>query len=255
MQLDICYASLSQPQPPQSPGVDLRLEQIFQIQYLITLSLSTSRFLSQVPLQLSKSLKSLMSLMSQVPHVPTPKPFSAKIEEPGGVFFLVPINATADAIVLDNVNSGQVRTNPEDPLKSMSLIGPDIAPKVPGRLVRFGRLDSLSSVVLNADDYPLEDQYQFKILTETGELMPHNLSEHQFTELWQGPNYSPMWLDANTVRSCVVPLDRESYFVMGTAAFRLIPRPTTTQQELDAFRDKRIAYAKQSIPEESQEPI
>jgi hypothetical protein len=197
-----------------------------------------------------KALESLSPLdipdhVTSIEPIPDPKPFTAKLGEDGIAFLLIPMNHAAEVIVRDNASSGRVRTNPERLGKSMLLISLATPPKAPGNLIRFGRLNPLCDRAFDTAEYPLEDECCFTIHPDTGGLQLHDLSDHQLTELWLGGKCRPDWSDSGTYRTCEVPLDKESYLCFGTAAFRLVPRPASTQAELDAFRDDMIAYARQ----------
>jgi hypothetical protein len=203
---------------------------------------------SLMPLEIPDSIASLDSL-------PNPKPFTTKLGESDIAFLLIPINAAAEAIVLDNVTSERLRPNPENLRHKMLLISLDAPPNIAGKLVRFGRLDASRDLIFDADEFPLEDECCFTVHSQTGELRLHDLSDHQLTELWQGGKCRPDVFDAGTFRTFEVPLDKESYLSIGPAAFRLIPRPTSTREEFDAFKSDLIAYAKQPVSEKRLSPM
>jgi hypothetical protein len=193
--------------------------------------------------------------VTSIEPVPDPKPCTTKPSDKGIAFLLIPVNHAAEVIVRDNAGSGRVRTNPEKSGTSMLLINLDTPPKAPGKLIRFGRLNPFCDLVFEGDEFPVEDECCFTIHPETGELQLHDLSDHQLTELWQGGKCSPDWSDSGTFRTCDVPLDKESYLSFGPAAFRLVPRPTSTREEFDAFKDELIAYAKQPISNKPPKPV
>ena len=207
-----------------------------------------------------KALESLSPLdipdhVTSIEPVPDHKPFTTNLGEKGIAFLLIPMNHAAEVIVRDNSSSGRVRTNPEKSGKSIFLINLDTPPKAPGKLIRFGRLNPFCDLLFDADEFPVEDECCFTIHPETGELQLHDLSDHQLTELWQGGKCRPDWSDSGTFRTCDVPLDKESYLSFGPAAFRLVPRPTSTREECDAFKDDLIAYAKQPISNKPLKPV
>jgi hypothetical protein len=205
------------------------------------------------PFRRLKGVESLSALeipnsVTSIDPLPDPKPFTAKFTEPGMAFYLIPENSAAKSIILDNSTSGRIRPNPEDPSQKVFAIGFGFPPMEPNILIRFGRLDPTRDLTIDGGVIPVEDECYFTVNPLSGEIKLHDLSDHQFTELWQGGKCRPDWVDVGTFRTCNVPFDRESRLAMGPAAFRLIPRPTATKEEADAFRAERIAYAKRPTP-------
>ncbi|KAH8889934.1 kinase-like protein [Thozetella sp. PMI_491] len=191
------------------------------------------------------------------------------MDAPGTVFYLVPNNKYATAIVQDPANRDRVRRAPHiDSDVPVLRIGLDQQPKSPPYLVRFGRREH-NDVILNKR-FSRNDQCYFDFNKDTGELLLHDISEKNDTELCdiiivtdkygnktERPGAPQIW---KTPRQCVVVLSPDPYadpkgpaaerqwiFIMRDAEFRLIPR-THGQGEATLTKEK-LAFAGQPDPD------
>jgi hypothetical protein len=193
------------------------------------------------------------------------------MDAPGTVFYLVPENKYATLIVRDPANRDRRCVNPNNPTKPFLRIGLDQQLKSPPYLARFGRHER-NDVILN-NRFRRNDQCYFDFNKETGELLLHDISENNDTQLYdivyvtteEGEKEEPGRPHiSKTRRQCVVvlapdlypdpdrPRNREWIFKMRDAEFRLIPRRTQGQDEA-VFTEERLAFARQPDPEQTVE--
>lgn len=189
------------------------------------------------------------------------------MEELKTIFYLIPLNHCAIEIIQDPANRNRRCLDPVNPAKSCLRIGLDQNPKSPPHLARFGRHER-NDVVLN-QRFSRNDQCYFDFNKETGELLLHDLSANDSTELfdviysfvketkrWERKAAcAQMW---KTPRQCVVVLSPDAYhdnerhrewiFKISFAEFLLIPRRTQGQGEAEFTKD-RLAFAGQPNPE------
>lgn len=196
------------------------------------------------------------------------------MDAPQTVFYLVPFNNNkyAIAIVNDPANSNRVCRVPYIANGPVLRIGLDQKPKSPPHLVRFGRHKEHNDVILN-NHFSRNDQCYFDINKDTGELLLHDISEKNDTELRdilvtsrddqkvEQPGSSQIW---KSPRQCVVVLspdpyvsaegaavEREWILQIGTrvrAEFRLVP-PRTHGQDGARLTEQKLEFARQHDPE------
>ncbi|CZR66030.1 uncharacterized protein PAC_15930 [Phialocephala subalpina] len=158
------------------------------------------------------------------------------------VFDLIPRDENTLKIARDELNSRRVKRDPDG--NQFLRIGFRPRSKQPGLLVKFGRIFETNDIILRSG-WSRQDQCSFDLNRETGELLLHDLSTRQNTQL----------IDFKTgavqirkyPRQCVVLLDREWILVMGYAEFHLKPRKA---QDPEAFAEERLSFARQPIPNE-----
>jgi len=193
------------------------------------------------------------------------------MDAPGTIFYLKPVNKYAAAIMADPANRDRRCSVPHiDPDGEVLRIGLDQQLKNPPYLVQFGRRE-YNDVILN-NRFSRNDQCYFDFNKDTGELLLHDISEKNDTELCdivtvtdkhgkqkEEPGAPQIW---KTPRQCVVGLNPNPYcnpdgsvierqwiFIMRDAEFRLIPRRTRGQDE-PTFTEERRAFAGKPDPEE-----
>ena len=103
-------------------------------------------------------------------------------------------------------------------------------------------------------DFPNTDQCYFDFHPTTGELLLHDISKNDDTQLYKISNDKDKDKKGakqiyKSPRQCVVLLDSEWIFQIGKATFRLKPRRVPTEQDKAAFTADRLAFVRQ-IPEE-----
>ncbi|CZR52893.1 uncharacterized protein PAC_02770 [Phialocephala subalpina] len=189
------------------------------------------------------------------------------MDQPGTIFCLVPYqnNKYATEIVGNPANRDRRCVDPNIAPVPFLRIGLDQQLKTPPHLVRFGRREC-NDIILN-NRFSRNDQCYFDFNKETGELLLHDISEKNDTELYDvnekgNPGPPQIW---KTPRQCVVVLtpdpyrdddgacDRVWFFKIRDAIFRLIPRRTPGDQGEAAFTEERLAFAGQPDPERTYE--
>ncbi|KAI1300448.1 kinase-like protein [Xylaria venustula] len=140
--------------------------------------------------------------------------------------------------------------------------------KNPPYLVRFGRREH-NDVILN-NRFSRNDQCYFDFNKDTGELLLHDISEKNDTELrdvvvtfqngkkkekpggpqiWKTPRQCVVVLSPNPYRNPDGPaVERQWIFKMRDAEFCLIPRRTRAQDEAK-FTEEKLAFAGQPDPD------
>jgi len=168
------------------------------------------------------------------------------MDEPGTVFCLIPQDFDADEVVRYEANRNRRRYDPNNSSKQFLRIGFDQPSKVPGQLVRFGRIPEINDVILG-EHWSIADQCYFDFHRTTGELLLHDVSSRSNTVLWDEGIPDQI---GKSPRIGVVSLTREWYFSIGCATFRLIPRITQCQQDVEAFTEEKMAFARKPVPKE-----
>ncbi|KAK4129993.1 kinase-like protein [Trichocladium antarcticum] len=194
------------------------------------------------------------------------------MDGPGTVFCLVPLNKYATLIVNLPANRGRACIHADDPSVKVLRIGLDQRLKSPPQLARFGRHER-NDVILTSH-FSRNDQCYFNFNKDTGELLLHDLSENDDTELyplglnkegkvthgdsqlWKKPRQCAVVLDPDPYRNPDDPRshERECIFQIGSrprAVFRLVPR--RHQSNVAAFTDEKRAFAGQPDPERTVE--
>ncbi|KAK3369804.1 hypothetical protein B0T24DRAFT_681794 [Lasiosphaeria ovina] len=185
---------------------------------------------------------------------------------PGMVFYLAPFNSNkyAAAIIADPANRDRVCEVPHiDTDGPVLRVGLDQQLKNPPYLVQFGRREH-NDVILN-NRFSRNDQCYFDFNKDTGELLLHDISEKNDTQLLdiiigtyqygrkqEEPGAPQIW---KTPRQCVVVLGPDPYnkrdwkwiFRIRDAEFLLIPRTTQGQDEA-TFTEEKRAFAGQPDP-------
>ncbi|ERS98554.1 serine/threonine protein kinase [Sporothrix schenckii ATCC 58251] len=169
------------------------------------------------------------------------------MDEPKTVFGLHPLNDEAIAIVRDDANRERRRPDPENGSAQIFRIGTDQVAKIPSRLVTFGRLPFNSDILLRGTAYANTDQCYFDLHPTTGELLLHDTSKNENTELIATVRpYDSQIL--RRPRQCVVQLEKEWILEIGGARFWLKPRKADTDETKAALAAERHAFLRQ-IPE------
>ena len=197
-------------------------------------------------------------------------------DAPGTVFYLAPFNNNkyAAAIIRDPANRGRLIEVPRiDTDEPVLRIGLNQQPKSPPYLVRFGRREHNDVILSNR--FSRDDQCYFDFNKDTGELLLHDISEKNDTELYdivvtyengnkkEKPGSPQIW---KTPRQCVVVLSPDPYdnpkglaverqwiFTMRDAWFRLIPRRVPGSRNQVAFTEERLAFAGRPDPDRTLE--
>ncbi|KAJ9137663.1 Cell division control protein 15 [Pleurostoma richardsiae] len=171
------------------------------------------------------------------------------MDEPGTVFYLIPENEEALEIVDHEANSSRRRVDPSNVSRRFLRIGLDQPAKIPSRLVTFGRFHFTNDIILHK--FPNTDQCYFDFHPITGELLLHDISKDDDTQLFKigKDNKKAEEQICTSPRRCVVLLDKEWIFEIDKAVFRLIPRRAATDQDNAAFASERLAFVHQ-IPDE-----
>ncbi|KAH7176596.1 kinase-like domain-containing protein [Dactylonectria macrodidyma] len=160
--------------------------------------------------------------------------------EPGTVFYLVPQpgDRCAKAIVDDDTNQSRLRGDPFNPSVRYLRIGLNQVAKVPDRLVTFGHM-ATSDIILRDDLFSTADHCYFDFHPTTGELLLHDISKVNKTELFHiGQNeVDQLW---TSPRQCVVRYDREYIITIGRANFRLVPRHLQSDGDKPALFAERL---------------
>lgn len=196
------------------------------------------------------------------------------MDDSEAVFYLRPINKYARNIVHDPANSNRRCEDPNNPAAEPCLrIGLDQQAKCLPRLASFGRRATYCDVILDKG-FSRNDQCYFDFHEETGELLLHDLSPGNDTQLREvvTPLYAEEekqmgrgvvqslgpFLITKTPRKCVVLLspdlyrgdgsliEREYWFRMQHAEFWLVPPPRTHCRNEEAMKEKKLAFAKQA---------
>jgi hypothetical protein len=136
-----------------------------------------------------------------------------------------------------------MRRDPDDPSKRFLRIGFHPPSKTPGYLVKFGRCVSTNDVILR-NGWSKIDQCYFDFHLATGELLLHDVSTRENTQLWGKDRTGQI---RKSPRQCVVLLDREWNFQIGRAKFLLKPRKA---QDPEALTKERLSFIHQPVPEE-----
>lgn len=172
-------------------------------------------------------------------------------DESGTVFYLIPQpgNDLPAEIVEDNANRNRRYIDSNNVSNRYLRIGLNQAVKIPGRLVTFGRLPFTNDVILRSERFSKTDQCYFDFHPTTGELLLHDISKDDDTQLYtiDGDSTEQIW---RSPRQCVVLLNREYIFEIGNAEFRLIPRWAPSKEDEAAFAAERLDFIRQ-IPDES----
>lgn len=184
----------------------------------------------------------------------------------GTIFYLHPENELAAAIVFLSQNDGRRCLHPDG--KSTATlaclrIGIDQKLKNAPYLARFGRC-SHNDVIL-PKQFSRNDQCYFDFNKETGELVLHDLSKMQDTELYsvgQDGGKQRAYMHGKP-RQCVVVLDPDPYrdpdnrlgydrvwiFTIGRAEFQLIP---ARDEKADAgLKEAKLVFANQADSEKT----
>ncbi|KAM4067316.1 kinase [Hirsutella rhossiliensis] len=171
--------------------------------------------------------------------------------EPGTVFDLFPEpgNHFAAEIVEDDANRDRFRVDPDNVSNRFLRIRLNQSAKILGRLATFGRLPFTNDVMLRNGCFSKTDQCYFDFHPTTRELLLHDISKCDDTQLYSTCQKSSKHIDQSP-RQCVVRLDSEYIFQIGSAEFRLIPRRALTEQDKAAFAAERLDFVRQ-IPEAS----
>ncbi|KAK3333601.1 kinase-like protein [Cercophora scortea] len=184
------------------------------------------------------------------------------MDESGTVFYLQARgnNRYAAEIIQDPANRDRRCLVPGISSEPVLRIGLDQRLKNPPYLARFGRRGH-NDVILNRR-FSRNDQCYFDFNKDTGELLLHDLSEKNDTELFDITDrnrlgQAQIW---KTPRQCVVVLaydhynkcDRKWIFRMRDAEFLLIPPRMQGQDEARCTSEK-LAFAGQADPERTYE--
>jgi hypothetical protein len=168
---------------------------------------------------------------------------SAGQDESEAIFDLFPAPGVATEIVRNNHSSEQFRQNPNDPSKIALTVRFHVPSKVPGYLTKFGRQVSTNDVIL-PKEFSRTDQLYFDLHPETKEVLLHDISKHQDTQLYDINGVPQM---VKIPRQCVVLLDRDWILRIREAIFLLRPRRA---QDREAFERARQSFTRQIVPEE-----
>jgi hypothetical protein len=115
--------------------------------------------------------------------------------------------------------------------------------KTPGVILKFGRCVLTNDVILGKG-WSKMDQCYFDLHPVTQEVLLHDVSTRQNTQLWDKDGTAQI---RKNPRQCVVLLDREWILQMGCAKFLLKPRKA---QDPEAFAKERLSFIRQPIPAE-----
>ena len=97
------------------------------------------------------------------------------------VFYLEPLNDSAFQIVDDDINTNWRRVDPNNVSRRFLRVGLDETARIPSRLVTFDRLPLAADIILR--EFPNTDQYYFDFYPITGELLLHDISKNDDTQL------------------------------------------------------------------------
>jgi hypothetical protein len=122
-------------------------------------------------------------------------------------------------------------------------VGFHIPSKIPGVLVKFGRCDLTNDIILGKK-WSKFDQYYFDIHPVTKEVLLHDVSIRQNTQLY---NINGTAQIRKSPRQCVVLLDQTWTLKMGCAQFLLKPQKA---QDPEVFAKERLSFIRQLVPEE-----
>ncbi|KAH9906990.1 protein kinase-like domain-containing protein [Xylariomycetidae sp. FL2044] len=171
---------------------------------------------------------------------------------PGTVFCLIPVphNDPALAIVEDPYNQQRRCVDPSNVSLRYLRIGLDQSMKTPDRLASFGRKAQSNDVVLSNTRFSKTDQCYFDFHPTTGELLLHDISKKNDTELFTlNDNERAKYHMGHSPRQCVVLRNKRYFFSVGMAVFQLVMQEITTDQDMAASTEERLAFVRNIPPE------
>ncbi|KAI1133789.1 kinase-like protein [Nemania abortiva] len=183
------------------------------------------------------------------------------MEEENAVFYLKPRNEWALEIVEDPLNEHRTCRDPEKTDTLCLRIGLDGTPENPPRLASFGRREKFDDVILGKS-CSRTGQCYFDFNAESGELLLHDISAHQNTQLFEAKycvddkgalkavEGEPQIVSGRTGRQCAIVFgqdpdtkaERGWIFQIRKAQFFLFPPPQPTRDE-DNFAKKKRDFA------------